>query len=217
MNTLRFYFDYISHNAYLAWTQLDALCEKHDLVLQPVPVLFGAMLKANGQLGPAEIRGKNLWMLRDVLRKSQQYGIPLAPPASHPFNPLLSLRVTCTDMEDDQRRRLVTTLFEAAWVHSEDLSDPDAVRNAVSAAGLDGDAVMAAAGSDDAKSRLRQQTEDAIVAGVFGVPSMIAGERLFWGFDDLVHLDAFLAGRDPFDEADIEPWLRVKPSIQRVK
>lgn len=58
MNTLHFYFDYISHNAYLAWTQLDALCKKHDLVLQPVPVLFGAMLKANGQLGPAEIRAR---------------------------------------------------------------------------------------------------------------------------------------------------------------
>ncbi len=51
MRTLRFYFDYISTNAYLAWVRLPELRERFDLRIEPVPVLFAGFLEANGQLG----------------------------------------------------------------------------------------------------------------------------------------------------------------------
>jgi 2-hydroxychromene-2-carboxylate isomerase len=217
MDKLSFYFDYISHNAYLAWTQMDALCRRHELVLEPVAVLFGAMLQANGQLGPAEIRDKSLWMLRDVVRKSKQFDIPIAPPASHPFNPLAALRATCTSMTAEQRIALVTALFEATWMYSRDVSDPEVVAAVVASIGLEADSVMSKAKMDPAKAVLRENTDRALAAGVFGVPTVIAGGRLFWGFDDLDCLDAFLAGKDPVRDEDLDPWLQVKPSIQRAK
>jgi 2-hydroxychromene-2-carboxylate isomerase len=43
---VRFYFDYVSPNAYLAWTQLPALAERHGAVIEPVPVLFAGLLEA---------------------------------------------------------------------------------------------------------------------------------------------------------------------------
>jgi len=215
MNTLSFYFDYISHNAYLAWTQMDALCSEHELKLEPVPVLFGAMLQANGQLGPAEIRDKSAWMLRDVLRKSKQHDIPIAPPASHPFNPLAALRATCTVMTAEQRSALVTALFEATWLHGRDVSDAGVIADVVTSIGLDSEQVASESNSAGVKTRLRQQTEEALAAGVFGVPTMILRGRLFWGFDDLDNLDAFAAGKDPLRDEELAPWLQVRPSIQR--
>ena len=217
MNTLSFYFDYISHNAYLAWTQMDALCRKHELKLDPVPVLFGALLKANGQLGPAEIRDKSLWMLRDVLRKSKQHNIPIAPPASHPFNPLAALRATCTGMNAEQHSALVTALFDATWLHGRDVSDPVVVADVVASIGLDSEQVASESISTGVKTRLRRQTDEALAAGVFGVPTMILRGRLFWGFDDLDNLDAFAAGKDPLQDEELVPWLQVKPSIRRIK
>src|SRR5690349_4880620 len=98
---LYFFFDYISHNAYLAWHKAPALAARHGLALTPVPVLFGAMLSHYRQIGPAELPAKSAWMLRNVLRKARLHGIPIAPPASHPFNPLLALRATCAI--DDER------------------------------------------------------------------------------------------------------------------
>ena len=215
MNKLSFFFDYISHNAYLAWVRLIPLCEKYDLTLDPVPVLFGALLKANGQLGPAEIRDKSLWMLRDVLRKSRRYGIPIAPPASHPFNPLAALRATCVSMTPVQRSALVTALFEATWLHARDVSDPVVVADVMASVGLDSERVASEATSAEVKSRLRQHTDEALAAGVFGVPTMILLDRLFWGFDDLDSLAAFAAGEDPFRNEELTPWLQVKPSIRR--
>ena len=55
MRTLRFYFDYLSSNAYLAWTQLPKLASRFGVAVEPIPVLFAGLLEAHGQLGPAEV------------------------------------------------------------------------------------------------------------------------------------------------------------------
>ena len=54
MPSIQFYFDYESPNAYLAWTQLPQLADRHGFVVEPVPILYAALLDANGQLGPGE-------------------------------------------------------------------------------------------------------------------------------------------------------------------
>jgi 2-hydroxychromene-2-carboxylate isomerase len=212
---LDFYFDYVSHNAYLAWTQLPDVANRHGLALRPRPVVFGAMLKANGQLGPAEIPPKSRWMLRDVLRKAARLGIPIAPPAGHPFVSLLALRATCSPLADAQRDALVGALFRAVWVESRDVADPAVVADAASRSGLDGPALVADASSDATKARLRRETDAAMEAGVFGVPSMRVGDELFWGFDDLEALEARLEGRDPIAELDLTDWLAVRPAVRR--
>ena len=80
---IRFYFDYISHNAWIAWTQIHSLAERYDCTVIPVPVLFAGLLKAHGQLGPAEVPPKVRWMLNNTLRKAALLDIPLKPPASY--------------------------------------------------------------------------------------------------------------------------------------
>ncbi|HXI66965.1 MAG TPA: hypothetical protein VNH41_03430, partial [Steroidobacteraceae bacterium] len=71
---LYFFLDYISHNAYLAWTRAPALAAKHGLTLTPVPVLFAGLLSHYKQIGPAEIPAKARWMVWNVLRKSREHG-----------------------------------------------------------------------------------------------------------------------------------------------
>jgi 2-hydroxychromene-2-carboxylate isomerase len=195
--TLRFYFDYISSNAYLAWHRLPDLAQRFGLAIEPVPVLFAGLLEAHGQLGPAEIPAKARWMWRDNLRKAARLGIPLEPPRFHPFNPLLPLRVSSLPLADEARRALIDALFRAMWAESLHLSEPAVVAAAATSAGLPGEELVARAQELESKQRLRQQTQDAIAAGVFGVPSMIVGDELFWGFDDLAHLELHLRGEDP--------------------
>jgi 2-hydroxychromene-2-carboxylate isomerase len=212
---LRFYFDYVSHNAYLAWTQLDALATRCDLELDLEPVLFAGMLQAHGQLGPAEIGPKSRWMLRDVLRKAQRFNVPIAPPVAHPFLPLLALRCTCSPLADGHRKALVGALFEAVWVASRDVTDPAVVVDVANRAGLDGAALVEDAATETTKGRLRAGTEAALANEVFGVPSFVVDGMVFWGCDDLPTLAAWVAGDDPLTDADIEPWLSVPSAIRR--
>ncbi len=55
---IRFLFDYLSHNAYLAWTQIHPLAERYGRSVEAVPVLFAGLLDAHAQLGPAEVLPK---------------------------------------------------------------------------------------------------------------------------------------------------------------
>ncbi len=108
---LYFHFDYISHNAYLAWLAIHELAEGHRRRVVPIPTLFAGLLNAHGQLGPAEIPAKSRWMAKDVLRKAALLGVPLERPASHPFKALLSLRISSLDMSEGTRRRLIDGCF----------------------------------------------------------------------------------------------------------
>ena len=214
---LRFYFDYISHNAYLAWTQLPRLEERFQVVVEPVPVLFAGLLGAHGQRGPAEVWPKALWMGRNVMRKACILGVELNPPLHHPFNPLLALRASSLALEPEARRRLIDGLFRAVWVERRHVSEPEVVAAVAGAAGLDGEGVVADAGSAAAKERLRRQTDDALAEDVFGVPTMIVRDELFFGYDDFPYLEMVLAGEDPLDPEMLARWreTEITPSAER--
>ena len=212
---LEFFFDYISPNAYLAWPEARRIAAQSGRSLQPRPVLFAALLQAHGQAGPAEIRPKMIWMMRNCLRKAQRLGIVLRAPASHPFNPLLALRVTRALQGSAQHTAVIEALFAATWAESRDVSDPAAVSEVLSACGCDAARVIEQAGSGEIKQALRAETDAAIARGVFGVPSVTADEQVFFGFDDLPWLERYLHGDDRLDAAEVEAWLDVQPSARR--
>jgi len=214
--TLRFYFDYLSSNAYLAWTQLPKLSSRFGVEVEPIPVLFAGLLEAHGQLGPAEVRPKAFWMAKNNLRKAALLGLPLEPPRHHPFSPLLSLRISSLPLADEERHALIDALFQAVWVRGLHVSEPAVVAELATEVGLDGAKLVETAQQPEAKARLRAQTDAAIAAGVFGVPTMIVGGELFWGYDDWPFLELFLAGKDPLDPRELEKWTgSVRPSAVR--
>ena len=213
---LRFYFDYISSNAYLAWVELPRLEREYGVAIEPIPTLFAGLLEAHGQLGPAEIPAKIAWMWRNNLRKAAILGVPLNPPAYHPFRPLASLRATATPAAASRQSELIGALFRAVWVDGRHVSELEVVGEIAGEVGLDAAAVVEQAASDEAKARLRADTSAAIEAGVFGVPTMCVGDELFWGFDDLPYLERFLAGEDTLDPEAVPKWeKRPRASSQR--
>jgi 2-hydroxychromene-2-carboxylate isomerase len=199
MLPLRFFFDFVSPYAYIAWTQIHDLAQRHRRSVEPVPVLFAALLDANGQMGPAEIPNKRMYVMKDVLRIAHALGLPLSSPPAHPFNPLLALRVAGGPMSADQRRRLIDGLFAATWAGGSGVEDPAKVAELASAVGLDGVACVTTAATSQAKATLRAQTDAAVAAGVFGVPSILADGELFWGYDAFPHIERRLRGQDPID------------------
>jgi 2-hydroxychromene-2-carboxylate isomerase len=212
---IQFLFDYVSPYAYLASTQVRALAARHGREVYPVPVLFGGMLAATGARGPAEIPAKRDYLFRDVVRLARALDVPIEPPATHPFNPLTALRATSCLEPGATRWHLVDALFRAAWVLSCRVDDEGSVARVAREAGLDGAALVAQASSDEVKARLRTATDEALSAGVFGVPTMLVDGELFWGVDSLPLLDRFLRGDDARDDDQIERWRRVAPSAVR--
>ncbi len=213
--TVRFCFDFVSPYAYLAWTQIHRMAARHGAIVSPVPVVFGALLDAHGSKGPAEIPAKRIYIFKDCVRLAHLLGVPFRPPPSHPFNPLLALRAASLPMADEARRALVDRLYAEAWGGGRGVTDPAVVAEAATAAGLDGASVVKQSGEQDAKDRLRKQTEEALAAGAFGVPTMLAGGELFWGVDSLPSLELRLEGKDPVTPELLARWQDLPASAVR--
>lgn len=199
---LIFYFDFVSPYAFIGWSQVNAIAARNDRTVEPVPVLFGALLDAHGTLGPAEIPAKRAYLFRDAYRKAHRLGLPpLRLPPSHPFNPLLALRVASVPLTGPDaagaRRRRVDALYAATWTLGTGIETAEAVADALTGAGLDAERLLREAQEPATKQRLRDATAEAVTRGVFGVPTVIADGEMFWGTDGLDHLDAFLHGEDP--------------------
>jgi len=211
--SLEFFFDYISPYAYIAWTQIHALAAEHGRTVTPVPVLFAAMLNESDTRGPAEIPAKRAYTFVDVSRTASVLGLRLEPPPSHPFNPLLALRVSTLAAPPQARLALITRLYQATWAGGPGVTDPAVVARIAREVGIE-DAV-ARAQRPETKARLRENTAAAIQRGVFGVPTIIADGEMFWGYDSFGHLRRLLAGTLRVDAAAVERWEGLPASAHR--
>jgi len=203
MHAIDFYFDPISPFAYLAFHQLPKTLEGQSVVVRYKPVLFGAILQANEQKGPAEIAGKREWTYRQVLWLAKQMGLPMTMPAAHPFNPLGILRALMGAVEEDGavNRYLAGEALDHVWTTGEDPAEASVVyafsEHVMTHISQRGGTPLT---PDAVKLRLRQNTEAALAAGVFGVPTAVVNGHAFWGLDGLPLLADYLTDPTPFDD-----------------
>lgn len=211
MKHITFYFDFISPYAYLAFEKLPEALEGLSYSVTYKPVLFSSFLKHHGQLGPAEIAPKRDWTYRQVLWHAHTNGVELDLPASHPFNPLTLLRlaVAC-GRSSPPNRYVVETLFRHVWLGGAEATD--AARLAAVSAQL---APSEDVNGDAVKQRLRTNTEEALALSLFGVPTMAVDGELFWGFDALPMLRAYLEGDPWFSGPQWQDVARMPVGIKR--
>jgi 2-hydroxychromene-2-carboxylate isomerase len=180
MKRIVFHIDPVSPFVHLAFMRLPEALAGCSVEVEIRPVLFAGLLKALGNKGPAEIEPKRQWTFRHVAWLAQQHGIRLDVPAQHPFNPLPLLRLLLAAGANRHHTGLV---LRHVWEGGHDATDPArlaVLREALAPQGLprdpDGEAV---------KAELRANTDAALAAGVFGVPSFELDGRVFWGLDAL--------------------------------
>jgi 2-hydroxychromene-2-carboxylate isomerase len=210
MKTITFYYDPISPFVWLAFQRLPETLMgdgTHPGVSHRVsykPILFAALLKHHGQLGPAEIPAKRDWTYRQVQWLGHSMGIPLSLPAAHPFNPLpllrLALACAAPDAPGETNRFTTEQVLRHVWEGGADAVAP--ARLAALETSLQNH--MAQRGhawvdpnGDAIKQQLRANTEEALAAGAFGVPTFALDGKLFWGLDSLPMLQSCLQ-EDPW-------------------
>ncbi|MGB4059689.1 MAG: 2-hydroxychromene-2-carboxylate isomerase [Burkholderiaceae bacterium] len=229
MKTVTFYYDPISPFAWLAFQRLpealmgDSTTPDMGHRVAYKPVLFAALLRHHGQLGPAEIPAKRDWTYRHVQWLGHSLGVPLAMPAAHPFNPLplLRLALACTTPEAPGETNRYTTeqVLRHVWEGGGDPQAPErlAVLQATLAQHMaQRGRPLADPGSEAVKQQLRANTEEAIAAGAFGVPSFVVDGKLFWGLDGLPLLRACLQGDAWFDGPGWHGVADVKVGVSRL-
>jgi 2-hydroxychromene-2-carboxylate isomerase len=187
-----FYFDVVSPFAYLCFARLKK--SRLPITLEYRPVLFAAMLNSFGQKGPAEIASKRIFTYEQCTWLAERDDIPFMMPSAHPFNPLKYLRLI---VGLGSTRAVIDAVFSALFTTGRDPEDPATFEALVTS--LEVHDVVGLIGSQGVKAALRANTEAAIKAQVFGVPTIVVADRLFWGADSLPMLASYLKADGSFD------------------
>lgn len=184
---VEFYFDVGSPAAYLAWTQLPRLCEETGATLVYKPMLLGAVFKATGNSAPATVPAKGQWMVQDLARHAEYYGVPWVFNPHFPINTLLLMRaaVVVLNSEPERMKAYLEAVFRAIWVEQKNMNDPQVAAEVLSQAGFDPQALVAKCEEDATKAALREITEEAVQRGVFGAPTCFVGGEMHFGQDRL--------------------------------
>lgn len=205
-SSIAFYFDFISPYSYLASQLIERRPELQALTLEYKPVVFGTMLSCLGARGPGEIPARRRHGLADVLLLASHHGLPLEGPPVHPFNSIPALRSVCAVADPRARRALTGRYFRAAWAEGKDLEDPAVLRGCLEDVGVDQDPEDAASRPEQ-RQALKRQTQEALGAGAFGVPSFVCDGIVFFGHDRLDLLASYAAGRATISGEKLEALL----------
>ena len=192
MNALPWYFDVISPYAYLQLEWL--LRDRPELPLSPRPVVLGALLSHFGQLGPAEIPRKREFTYRYVLWRSRELGIPLRFPPRHPFNPLAALRLI---VAAGGSTPVAQRVFRHIWAEGHAAETASDLAELGAELGIAD--VSTAINEPAVKQALKASTDAAIVAEVYGVPTLVIHGEPFFGQDATPFALRFLERPDLFD------------------
>ena len=202
MSELTFYYDFSSPYAYLGATQVERVAAAAQATVRWRPILVGALFRRIGtpDVPIAEFpQPKRAYVQRDLQHWAAHWEVPFRWPSRFPMRTVAALRLALAVAADGGEIAAVSrALFAAYWVDDRDLADPAVLSAVASAAGAPPTAIERALAPDAAlKQALVESTDEAIAAGVCGVPSFIARGHLFWGQDRLDLVARTLAGWDP--------------------
>ena len=182
---LPLYFDYACPWAYLGSVRAEAYFRDLGVELDFRPVHLRRLVEPGvgkpPELGPRKQRNA----ANDIRHWAELIGAEISPDARALYRSDTQLALRCALVAKDQGRfrEFHHPAYRARWAEARDLAREDVLRELLSEAGLDVETALARAQSSALEERLTRETEAAIARGVFGVPTILVGDELFWGND----------------------------------
>ncbi len=190
---LTFWFDIHSPWCWLAAERIGALAEKHGAELQWRPLHLPSLIETiDGRRPLEENKAFLAWYKQDLIDQAAVMGLSIRYHPGYPLRNSRGLRACLHAIDAGHGEAFVRRLMRAYWSEEADITDLDLLAKLGAECGLDGPAIAAAAQSPQLKTRLEANTAEAIKRGLFGVPTVDTGAKLYFGNDRLDLLDRHL-------------------------
>jgi 2-hydroxychromene-2-carboxylate isomerase len=192
---IEFWFEFASTYSYPAAMRIEKIAARSGVDVVWRAFLLGPIFAAQGwKDSPFNIYGaKGRYMWRDLERTCGERHLPFRRPSVFPRNGLLAARIACHFSESTWLPEFVRSVYRANFENDSDIAAKPIIENCLAAADQDPQPIMAAAELPAAKEELRLRTDQAVRQGIFGAPSFVVGNELFWGNDRLESAIAWCA------------------------
>jgi len=198
---VEFHFDFGSPNAYLAHKVIPGIVERTGVAFAYVPVLLGGIFKLTGNQPPLVafkgVKNKLEYQRREFARFIARHGLSRFTWNPHfPVNTVQIMRGAVAAEMEGRLAPYVEAVFHHMWEEPKKLDEPEVIRAALDASGLDGDHTLARIQEQAVKDRLLANTERSVARGAFGAPTFFVGDEMYFGKDRLGEVEeAILAAR----------------------
>ena len=196
--TVEFIFDFGSPNAYLAYTVLQDIARRTGAQVVLTPCLLGGIFKITGNQAPMTafggVQGKLAYEALETKRFVARHKLDRYQFNPHfPVNTLLIMRGLIAARRAGVGDAYLEAVLAGMWERGLKMDDPQVVAAALTEAGLDAEAILAATQEPEVKAELLANTERAAARGAFGIPTFFVGDEMFFGKERLGQVEEELA------------------------
>jgi 2-hydroxychromene-2-carboxylate isomerase len=197
--TVLFYFDFGSPNAYLSHRVIPDIAARTGATFEYVPVLLGGLFKLTGNQAPnvafSGIKNKLAYENLEMQRFIRRHGLTQYRFNPHfPVNTLKLMRGAVAAQTEGVLAPYIEAVFHHMWEAPKKMDDPAVFHAALVESGLDADRLIALTDDPAVKQTLIDNTEAACAHGAFGIPSFLVGDEIFFGKDRLRDVEEMIAG-----------------------
>ncbi len=183
---------------HLGAARIEALVAKHGATLRIWPVDFGTIFAGSGGLPlPKRSPQRQAYRMQELVRWRGHLGIPInLQPRFFPASELLAACCTIAlrETQDDAAAvRFAHRVLKALWEEERDTGDRDTLSALLTEVGQDADRVLRLGAEPRWAERREADTRSALARGVFGAPSYVVGDDIFWGQDRLEFVEKRLS------------------------
>ena len=180
-----FFFDFASPYSYLAHKQIRNIEYQHNIKINYMPILLGGLLNLAEIKAAAFIPSKAKFMIKDCKLFSEKFNIKFKFNSYFPIQSLNLMRGVLIARKENKTSLYIDKFFDACWKDGLNLNDQKIVDKILEDLNFNLKTYKLKISEQKIKDELIKRTKDAFLKGVFGAPSFIINNKMFWGQDRL--------------------------------
>ncbi len=197
MKTIEFYWDLGSTNRYFALHLIKPIAARHGARIVPHPFNLGHVFRRHDYVLMDEPKAKIANRITDLHRWARRYKLPFRMPSKFPIKTSPALRGALAMRRFGKEWELLEAIFAAYWERDDaSVAELDGLRPVAKALGVDPDRFLALTEGAEVRQELIAETDAGLARGVFGAPTFVVGEEIFWGKDRMDFIDEELARQE---------------------
>ncbi len=184
-NQFDFYFDFVSPYSFLAHKEIKRLEKKTFFKVQYKPILLGGLHNLHGIKAPAFIPSKAKFMIRDCKLVAEKKKIKFKFNSYFPIKTVDLMRGVFIAKEDEFENYYIDKIFDSIWKDGLNMNDQNIIDKVLKNTNINPKTFFLRASGQSVKNLLRKKTDEAFEKGVFGAPTFLVNNKIFWGQDRL--------------------------------
>ena len=178
-----FYFDFVSPYSFLAHKEIRKIENRASIKVKYKPILLGGLHNLHGIKAPAFIPAKARHMIRDCKLIAEKHNVRFKFNSYFPIRSLNLMRGVFVAEEDNFMSYYIDSIFDAIWRDGLNMNDENIIQRVLKNLNVNPKTFALRVTSSSIKDLLKRKTSEAYEKGVFGAPTFVSNNKIFWGQD----------------------------------